>query len=31
MTAYDAWGINCHVLKRVKCFKYHKKLLQRRF
>ena len=25
MTAYDVWGINCHVLKSVKCFKYHKK------
>ena len=31
MTAYDVWGINCHVLKSVKCFKYHQKLLQRRF
>ena len=31
MTAYDVWGINCHVLKSVKCFKYHKKLLQRRY
>ena len=25
MTAHDVWGINCRVLKSVKCFKYHKK------
>ena len=31
MTAHDVWGINCPVLRSVKCFKHHKKRFQRPF